>query len=288
VSAETSDDESNESRDPEPAQAFLAALSDPQRPSISARTAVVVAHPDDESIGCGAQLPRFSDVGIVLVTDGAPPNGVDARRLGFAGPAEYAQARRGELEAAMALVGLAPDRLMSLGWPDQEASANITAIARELARILADTDVVLTHAFEGGHPDHDSTALAVHAARALLGRDSDGPAIIEMPLYRTGPDGMAAQSFAPIEGGSECVIELDWEQQRLKQAMYAAHGSQHDVLLLFGVDTERFRVAPSYDFSQPPNGGLVYYDGQPWSMTSERWHRLAADALAELGLGPVL
>jgi LmbE family N-acetylglucosaminyl deacetylase len=62
---------------------------------------------------------------------------------GFAGPAEYAEARRGELEAAMALVGLAPDSLIFLGWPDQEASANIPAIARELARILADTDVVL-------------------------------------------------------------------------------------------------------------------------------------------------
>jgi LmbE family N-acetylglucosaminyl deacetylase len=276
------------SADPDPGRAFLTALCDPQRRPISARTAVIVAHPDDESIGCGAQLSRFSDLGVIHVTDGAPPNGVDARRLGFAGPAEYAQARRGELETAMALVGLTPEQLLSLNWPDQEASANIPAIARELARILAGTDVVLTHAFEGGHPDHDSTALAVHAACALLGRDGHAPAIVEMPLYRTGPEGMAAQSFAPVEDGAECLIQLDWEQQRLKQAMYAAHASQHDVLLLFGVDTERFRAAPSYDFSQPPNGGLVYYDGRPWSMTSERWHGLAAGALAELGMGPVL
>lgn len=280
MSAETSDDESNESRDPEPAQAFLAALSDPQRPSISARTAVVVAHPDDESIGCGAQLPRFSDVGIVHVTDGAPPNGVDARRLGFAGPAEYAQARRGELEAAMALVGLAPDRLISLGWPDQEASANITAIARELARILADTDVVLTHAFEGGHPDHDATALAVHGAARLMGRHA--PVVIEFPLYRAGPDGWVVQRFADPSG--EVVVDLTPDEQRLKRAMLGAFTTQREVLTRFSAAQERFRKAPDYDFSELPNDGQLLYEQQYWGMTGSRWLELARPALAGLGL----
>jgi hypothetical protein len=37
------------------------------------------AHPDDETIGCGAQLPRLSGITIVTVTDGAARDLVDRR-----------------------------------------------------------------------------------------------------------------------------------------------------------------------------------------------------------------
>ena len=268
--------------------AFLAALADPARPPLPQRAAVVVAHPDDESIGCGAQLARFSDVQVVHVTDGAPRDGVDARRLGFDSPADYAAGRRAELEAAMSLAGIAPDRLRSLGWPDQETPANLPALTRSLVDILEDRQVVLTHAYEGGHADHDAAALAVRAACALLRRaGTAAPDIIEMPLYRAGPEGILAQSFAPADV-PVTVIRLDWAEQQLKQAMYAAHGSQHDVLLLFRVDMEWFRPAPRCDFRELPNGGSVYYDGRPWGMKSAGWLTLAATALAELALEPVL
>ena len=42
---------------------------------------IVVAHPDDETIGMGAQLCRFRDALLVQVTDGAPRDG---RRCGGA------------------------------------------------------------------------------------------------------------------------------------------------------------------------------------------------------------
>jgi N-acetylglucosamine malate deacetylase 2 len=44
--------------------------------------AVVVAHPDDETIGCGAILRRLPLVRLVHVTDGAPRDMIDAVRLG--------------------------------------------------------------------------------------------------------------------------------------------------------------------------------------------------------------
>jgi LmbE family N-acetylglucosaminyl deacetylase len=262
---------------------FLTALQRPDREALSERIAVVVAHPDDETIGCGAQLPRFRDVTILHVTDGAPRNGRDATARGFPTVSDYAAARRLELEAAMALAGIPPNRLLWLGCSDQEASLHIVTLARKLAEQLAETEIVLTHAYEGGHPDHDATAFSVHAACAMLA--DRAPAIVEMPLYRAGSDGRLAQTFAPHADAPEAVLHLDAAERELKGGMLAAHLSQQEVLGWFTADAERFRVAPKYDFTRPPNGGDVLYEGQDWSMTGARWLQLAAATRAELGLG---
>ena len=63
---------------------------------------LVVAHPDDETIGLGGHLRLLPNARIVHVTDGAPRDLRDARAYGFDGWEDYAQARRRELEAAMA------------------------------------------------------------------------------------------------------------------------------------------------------------------------------------------
>lgn len=273
--------------DPSPGEAFLAALADPGRPPLPHRTALVVAHPDDEAIGCGALLRRFADLTIFHITDGAPKNGVDAAALGFAGPAEYAATRRAELEAAMALAGIPPERLIWLGWSDQEASLNLPALARDLAGRLSGTEVVLTHAYEGGHPDHDAAAFAVHAACALIAPSGPAPLIIEMPLYRAGADGRLVQGFVSSPACPEAEVPLNGDEQQLKQAMYAAHASQKDVLLQFRTDVEQFRQAPDHDFAALPNDGDLYYERFGWGMTGARWLQLAAAARARLGLRAV-
>jgi LmbE family N-acetylglucosaminyl deacetylase len=262
---------------------FLTALQRPGREALPERTAVVVAHPDDETIGCGAQLPRFRDVTILHVTDGAPRNGRDASARGFPSVSDYAAARRLELEAAMALASIPPNRLLWLGCSDQEASLHMATLARKLAEQLAETEIVLTHAYEGGHPDHDATAFSVHAACAMLA--DRAPAIVELPLYRAGSDGRVAQTFAPHADAPEAVLHLDAAERKLKRRMLAAHLSQQEVLGWFTADVERFRVAPEYDFTKLPNGGAVLYEGQDWGMTGARWLQSAAAARAGLELG---
>uniref|UniRef100_UPI001576D36A PIG-L deacetylase family protein n=1 Tax=Sphingomonas bacterium TaxID=1895847 RepID=UPI001576D36A len=130
--------------------------------------ALVVAHPDDETLWAGAALRRLRASTLVLVTDGAPDDMGDARRLGFATRGEYAAARALELGAAVAALEASP-RLIRYETPDQAAVRHVATIADQLERDCAGVAAILTHPYEGGHPDHDATALAVRLAADRLG-----------------------------------------------------------------------------------------------------------------------
>jgi LmbE family N-acetylglucosaminyl deacetylase len=269
------------------AEQFLTVLADPSRPRINAsHVMIVVAHPDDETIGCGAQLGRMSNAIVLLVTDGAPQDLRDAHNAGFASAAEYAAAREREVLAAVAMAGVPESAVFSLGIPDQWAAFALTALSRCLADLFAGhgTHVVLTHAYEGGHPDHDATAFAVHAAARLLARESRPPGIIEMPFYRQGENGAVRQEFETHSGQREIMLRLDANDQSLKQRMMSAHSTQGQTLTGFSTEIERFRHAPSYDFRKPANNGRLHYERYAWGMTGALWSSLAHRALIELGL----
>ncbi len=265
--------------------AFVAAISEPALDRIDAcRAAVVLAHPDDETIGCGAQLARLNGVTVVVVTDGAPRNLHDARRLGFSTAEDYAAARERELAEALTIAGVGHDQTIALRVPDQQAAFQLHHISRELAALFARRDIgsVITHAYEGGHPDHDATAFCVHAAAELRRRAGHSVGIVEVPLYRLGPGGIVRQQFDDRSPGSEIRLWLSPRQKDLKRRMTAAHRTQRDVLAPFAIDVESFRPAPRYDFSKPPNDGRLFYESYPWGLDGAQWNRLACSALDEL------
>jgi LmbE family N-acetylglucosaminyl deacetylase len=186
----------------------------------------------------------------------------------------------------MALAGVPASALTNLGITDQEAPLHLVPIARRLAEFCLDHGiaVVLTHAWEGGHPDHEATAFAVRQAARLMARRDPAlePLVVEMPYYRAGETGWITQAFLPRPGHPELTIRLDAEQRALKARMYAAHASQAEVLNLFPIGAERFRPAPVYDYAAAPHEGELLYEREDWGLTREGWRDLVRAAEAEL------
>jgi LmbE family N-acetylglucosaminyl deacetylase len=265
-----------------PARAVLAELQ--RREQVRSRITIVAAHPDDETIGLGAQLYRFSDALLVHVTDGAPRDGQDARHHGFATRADYASARQGELAAALIAGEVTGVRTAELGIPDKEASLDLVGLSRELAERLRleRPAAILTHAYEGGHPDHDATAFAVHAVCRGLSTE-ERPAIIEMPLYHACDGHMVTNRFLPAHS-RELTLRLGEADRRRKRRMVDCFCTQSELLCRFELDPERFRPAPAYDFRAPPHSGALLYEMFGWGISGAQWRLRAKEALDVLGL----
>lgn len=254
---------------------------------IELRGLVVAAHPDDEIIGFGARLARWSNAEVVYTTDGAPDDMRDAHRLGLATRDEYVALRRAERGRALALASVADDRVHDLGRTDSEGSRDLVGLAADLCAILhaASPEVVVTHPYEGGHPDHDATAFAVHAAVGLLGvSDARTPAIVEMTSYHLGPTGLTTGCFLRSTERPRQATKLGEADRALKKRMLDCHTSQLDVLSRFQCEGEPIRLAPVYDFGAPPHEGQLFYECFPWWATGVEWRSRARVALRALGL----
>ena len=109
--------------------------------------------------------------------------------------------------------------------------------------------------------------------------------LIEMTSYHARDGKCVTGEFLPsthrhdADMGEELCIDLCLPERECKQRMFTAYASQALVLSAFGTGRERFRRAPSYDFSRPPHPEKLWYESMGW-MSGEEWRVLAAQHTA--------
>jgi LmbE family N-acetylglucosaminyl deacetylase len=239
---------------------------------------IVAPHPDDETIGAGIWIARRSHCAITILhtTDGSPRDLTNARAAGFQTRRAYGAARRRELAAALALVGGSRIRLRRLNYVDKESYLHLPELVARTAAVIDELrpSIVLSPAYEGGHPDHDAAAFAVAIARMRVAASFRH---VEFPLYHAGPDGgMITGRFLPSENPEEVCI-LTPAEQATKRAMLRSFTTQQEILSHFGVEKEMLRDAPDYDFGRPPHAGRLLYEEWNFGVSGEDWRRRACD-----------
>ena len=254
------------------------------QPLSSLRVLLIAAHPDDETLGAGALLARLSAGGARLAfahaTDGAPADMTDAHAHGFQTRDLYAAAREEELRNALACLPNTPERF-SLGFVDQSLAFELTDVTAALAGVLRTfrPSIVLSHPYEGGHPDHDSVALATTLALSRAALD-DRPRHVEFTSYHLWNGALRSGVFLGDDERTATAFEPDEEARQVKQRMLQCFVSQRETL--GGFDTgprECFRRALRYDFRRPPHDPPLLYDLYHWGISSGQWLAQASAVL---------
>ncbi|MCU1306093.1 MAG: LmbE-like protein [Acidobacteriaceae bacterium] len=234
---------------------------------------VIVAHPDDEAVGCGILLQRMKSPSVAFMTNGAPVNRYfwDA----YKSRQNYATVRRRESQRALAQLGYVT--VGRFDAPDQELFRNLEE-AREWLALMVEQDrpdAILTHAYEGGHPDHDACSFL----GSVIGRTFDIP-VWEMPLYRLMNERLVRQRF--LDSDDNVTIVATQNERDRKQKMISSYRSQLEFLTEFQTVAEDYRPQPEHDFLQPPHEGILNYESWGWGISGRDLCREFGEALKSI------
>ncbi len=243
------------------------------------RTLVLVAHPDDECLACGALLQRMREPLVVFATNGSPADPYFWQKYGSR--EAYAAVRRQEALESMHAAGVKDVVFLAdLPGGEQLADQELFRHLRDAFDLLADlarrrmTTALLTLAYEGGHPDHDACSfLAAQLAKLA------GIPCWEAPLYHRGADGSGVFQQFITPDGEEFDVRPTPAEQENKRMMCAAYRSQGDFLSKFDVAKEWVRPQAAYNYANPPHPGQTNYEQWEWKMTAKEVSEAFADFL---------
>ena len=240
--------------------------TDPLQPLLGA-TLILVAHPDDEVIACGALMQRMEKAVVVFATDGAPRDELFWKQHGSRHA--YAGLRRQEAALALTTAGATamflPDHVEG-GIVDQELFRNLPAAIAAVEKIVNQLKAtsIVTLAYEGGHPDHDAVCFIA----SIVGRRTRTP-VWESPLYHRNADGASVtQTFARTTG-AEKDFYVEGRLLEKKLQMLEHYRSQGLLIDSFQPRRETFRPLAHYDFTQPPLPWKLNYEIWQWKMTGQ-------------------
>jgi N-acetylglucosamine malate deacetylase 2 len=234
------------------------------------RTLVIVAHPDDEAVTCGALMQRMREPHVLFCTDGAP---LDPFFWKAHGSREaYREIREKEARIANGQIGVSRVEFLRTprtreGITDQQLFQHLPDAADGVRQVIERVrpEALLTLAYEGGHPDHDSCNFLT----TVMAREYSLLAW-EMPVYNLFHKGQRAfQTFMPAPEAAVTLHPTPEEIAR-KRCMLESYVSQGHFLLTFDAVDECFRPVATYDYTRPPHEGVLNYESWQWSMTGRQ------------------
>lgn len=211
-------------------------------------------------------MQRMAAPCVVFATDGAPEDDYFWRRYGSR--KNYAELREKEARAALAEVGVKEVEFLAhrSAEPliDQRLYRALPPAFSALAELIEARrpDCLLTLAYEGGHPDHDSVSFL----SAQLGRAFSIP-VWEAPLYHRDPQGEGVYQRFVDERDEVIPYSVAGAELEAKRRMLACYKSQFNALPSFSIELERFRPQAEYDYSRPPHEGKLNYEVWQWRMS---------------------
>jgi LmbE family N-acetylglucosaminyl deacetylase len=226
-------------------------------PPAPRRLTVLSAHPDDETLGCGALIARTRRAGlpvrVIVATDGR-----HSAASATLSPQQLAALRSVELRAACARLGV-PDRdVVELGFADGTLSAEARSLADRLTELLTGRppDLLLLPCARDVHPDHEQLhRTAVRVAASLDPR----PTVLSYPIWSWASPGVGT-------GVRDRLPRLGWMARQL-------------------TGTRWLRV-PSGEHLDRKREALARYASQTGNLTGEAaWSHLPAE-VCELFLQP--
>jgi len=196
---------------------------------------VVLAHPDDETFGCGGTIALHSKAG-TPVTYVCATRGEMGRRMGnptFATRESLGDLREHELRAACDALGIADLRLLNI-WDKTVEFVDQEQLAGRIGAIIAEIKpslIITFHPKHGRHPDHNAIGLATVRAVAALAPDQRPPVHC------------LKSSWNDVKLDLEVVEYAISEVMLVKQAAFDAHRSQSEGMLA-GIE-RRFENDPA-------------------------------------------
>jgi len=204
------------------------------------RVLILAAHPDDESISCGGLLQRCSESLILFAVDGAPRGYGFERKFGSL--RGYSEERFREASRALAFIpGCSIERLARRdGTPfaDQHLFDELPEAFTSLQRLVGDfsPNLLVSHAFEGGHIDHDACHVLAKQAASVLSVPH-----MEFPLYWRNREGKDVFQRFRDGRNDEAILQLSPRELLVKRKMLAEYKTQKGQTSVFAVEIERFR-----------------------------------------------
>ena len=213
------------------------------------KTLVFVAHPDDESIASSFFLQRQRHSYVAFATSGGYTTPDRLHRVNLPSLSAYASKREEEALNALRLVP-EPQGREFFRLSDFRLHHNLG----ECFEMLSDAaqrhkpDFLLTHAFEGGHGDHDCCSFIASRIRRRLGVN-----VWEMPTYHREGLRVVSQAFREGIDDTTVVATPSQSERDVKKAMLECHRTQTtlDVFGELGIDVaapELYRPQREHDY----------------------------------------